>query len=93
MRKKTTPHTRFLFRGFAILALAAEASTLLAQDAGSILRENMPPPTRQAEEPATLPSAPAAPAASQGMRFVLQAVRFEGNTVLPEGDLQALASN
>lgn len=93
MRKKTTPHTRFLFRGFAILALAAEASTLLAQDAGSILRENMPPPTRQAEEPATLPSEPATPAASQGMRFVLRAVRFEGNTVLPEGDLQALASN
>ena len=85
MRERTTPHTRFLFRGFTIIALAGGASALLAQDAGSILRENMPSPVRPAEEPVTLPSAPAVPAVSQGMRFLLQAVRFEGNTVIPEG--------
>lgn len=92
MQKRTIRLPFLIFRGIAIIALAAGASALFAQDAGRILRENTPPPIHPTEEPVTLPSAPTVPAAPQGIRFVLRTVRFEGNTVVPEADLQALAS-
>ena len=94
MQNRTIRPSLLVLRGIAVITLTAGASTLPAQDAGSILRENTPPPTRPTEESATLPAAPAAPApfVSQGISFVLQSVRFEGNTVVPEAELQALAT-
>ena len=89
---RTTYLHSILCQAIAATVFVAGSSSVFAQDAGSILRENTQPSMRPWQEPSTLPAAPVPPSSAQGVRFVLQAVRFEGNSVLPEADLQAFAA-
>ncbi|MGB0129170.1 MAG: ShlB/FhaC/HecB family hemolysin secretion/activation protein [Rhodocyclaceae bacterium] len=82
--------------GIVGLAVAQAASGQAVPDAGSALRETVPPPAPPATAPAPrLPTPPApAPRSAQGeAAFVLKSVVFSGNRVFSGDELAAFAAD
>lgn len=79
----------------AVLVAPLPAGAQMLPGAGDVLRETTPPERvlPGTEEAPLLPERAApAPAAAAGPSFVLRAVRFVGNTIFPDEQLQAVVA-